>query len=384
MGFNLEYAIRQAALKIGPFRVRTILTLSDAGYDSNVYRTAANPIKDYSVTAGPAVNIYLPIKKKLIFSVYESPQYVYFVHTRRERTWNNYLSAQASFVFQRVYLSAGAGYTVAREIWNTELDIRPRRTERSLMGDALWQASRKTSFQLGFKESKFDYEDVSLGNADIKDTLNRTERYLNGSLYLQLTGKIRGGFEYELGRFDFQNPASPRNSESQAAYGKIDFAPIGRISGRVRIGMKEFRLRSGSGVSFRGVAGDTDISIKLGQTIKLRGSYARDVQFSAWFGYAYFIENRMGMGVSIYPLNRIRLDYDYFTGKNLYLLGSLTGEGPDSERTDNNMTHRLGIYLRIQDRIAIGLTMNWWQRDSTLAWINGKQTFVGANLIYDF
>ena len=384
MGMNLEYAVRQAALKIGPFRVRATLTLSDAGYDSNVYRTPTNPVKDYSVTAGPAFSIYLPIKKKLIVSVYESPQYVYFLETKRERTWNNYLSGQASFAFQRIYLSAGAGLTVAREIWNTEIDIRPRRTERSLKGDALWQVSRKTSFQLGFRESNFDYEDVSLGDTNIKDTLNRRERYLNGSLYLQLTGKIRGGIEYELGRFDFQNPASPRNSESQAIYGKMDLAPRGIISGRVRIGMEDFRLRSGPRTNLRGIAGDTDVSIKLGQRMKLRGSYARDVQFSAWFGYAYFIENRTGAGASFYLFRKIRLDYDYFTGKNFYPMGSLTGEGPDTERTDDSRTHRLGIYYRIKDRIGFGLTMNWWQRDSTQAWISGKRTFVGANLIYDF
>ncbi len=384
MGMNLEYAVRQAVLKIGPFRIRTTLALTDAGYDSNVFRTAVNPIRDYSITAGPAFNIYVPIKKKLIFSVYESAQYVFFLKTKSERTWNNYLFGEASLAFQRVFLSAGAGLIVAREIWDTEIDIRPQRTERSLKGDALWQVTRKTSFQLGFKESKFDYEDLSFGDANLKQTLNRMERYLNGSLNLQLTGKVRGGVEYELGRFDFQDPASPRNSESQAVYGKLDLEPSGRISGHVRIGMEDFRLRSGPGTDYRGVAGDTDVSIKLGQQVKLRGSYVRDVQFSAWFGYAYFIENRAGAGASFYPFQKIRLDYDYIVGKNFYPLGSLTGEGVSTERTDDNKTHRVGIYFRIKDRIGFGLTMNWWQRVSTLVGISSKRTFIGANLIYDF
>ena len=384
MGASLEYAVRQAVLKIGPFRLRTILVLSNAGYDSNVYRTAANPVKDYSVTAGPAFYLYLPIRKKIIFSIYESPQYVYFFETKRERTWNQYSSAQVSIALERLFLSAGAGYSKAREIWNTEIDIRPQRTERSLKGDALWQVSRKTSFQLGFRESKFDYEDLSLGFSNIKQILNRTERYLNGSLYLQLTGKIRGGVEYELGRFDFQSPESPRNSESQAVYGKIDLAPVGRISGSVRIGVKDFRLRSGPGSDFRGLAGDGDISIKLGQNVKLRGTYGRDVQFSTWFGYAYFIENRAGAGVSFYPFRKIRLDYDYISGDNYYPMASLTGEGPSAERTDRNRTHRVGLYFRLKERIAFGVSMNWWQRDSTLAELRAKRAFFGANLIYDF
>jgi hypothetical protein len=384
MGANLELLVRQATSKVGPFRVQTTLIISDAGYDSNVYRTAANPIKDYSVTGGPAFHIYLPIKKKVVISVYESAQYVYFFETKRERTWNNYLTGQADFVFKKIFLSAAAGLSVAREIWNTEIDIRPRRTERSLKGEALWQASPKTSFQLSFKEAKLDYEDLSLGNADIRETLNRTEQYLSGSLYWRLTGKIRGGFEYELGRFDFQNPGSHRNSESRAIYGKIDLSSISTIIGRVRIGMKEFKLRSSALASFRGIAGDADVTIRFGSGMKLRGSYARDIQFSAWIGYAYFIENRVGVGASVYPFQRIRFDYDYFTGRNLYPSRSLTGEIPIIERNDQNKIHRIGIYYRIKDKVGIGLTMNWWRRASSLTWFNGKREFVGANLIYDF
>ena len=164
----------------------------------------------------------------------------------------------------------------------------------------------------------------------------------------------------------------------------MNLEPIGMVSGHVRIGIEDFRLRSGPRTSFLGVAGDTDIAIKVGQRIRLRATYARDVQFSAWFGYAYFIENRIGTGASFYPFHKIRLDYDYLAGKNSYPLGSLTGEGPDTARTDNNRTHRVGIYYRIKNRIGLGLTLNWWHRDSTLAQINGKRIFIGANLIYDF
>lgn len=73
-----------ARLKFGPFKIRTMLYLTNAGYDSHVYRSPDNPIKDYSITARPGFYIYLPLKKKVIFSIYESPQYVYFIETKRE------------------------------------------------------------------------------------------------------------------------------------------------------------------------------------------------------------------------------------------------------------------------------------------------------------
>lgn len=145
MGYQLEQSVKAAGLKLGPFRIRTVLYLTNAGYDSNVYRTPSNPIKDYSITAGPGFYIYLPLKKKIIFSIFESPQYVYFVETKRERTWNNYFNGQVNFVFNRFLLTFGKGYSVAREIWNTEIDIRPQRKEDSFYGSVLWQKSKKIS-----------------------------------------------------------------------------------------------------------------------------------------------------------------------------------------------------------------------------------------------
>ncbi len=145
MGYQLEQNVKAAGLRIGPFRIRTLLYLGDAGYDSNVYRTPSNPIKDYSITAGPRFYVYLPIKKKIVFSIYESPQYVYYAKTKGERTWNNYFNRQVHFILNKFFVTLGKGYSVAREIWNTEIDIRPQRKEDSYEGSILWQVTKKTS-----------------------------------------------------------------------------------------------------------------------------------------------------------------------------------------------------------------------------------------------
>lgn len=384
MGNNLEYAVRQALIKIGPFRIRPTLVLSNAGYDSNVYGTADHTVGDYSVTVGPAFSIYIPIKKKIIFSIYESPQYVYFLETESERAWNNYLTGQVNLVLNRFFISAGAGMNVAREIWSTEIDIRPRRTERSVNGDFLWQVSRRVSVQASAREASLNYESLSIGDVDIEEALNRTERRNSGTINLQLTSRVRAGVEYERARFEFEDFKSPRNSDSRAIYGKVDFDPSWTISGRIRIGVMDFRFPGDPGRNIRDIAGDSSLIVKLGRRLRIRGSFARTVQFSTWVGYAYFIESRISAGVSFYPVTKIRLDYQFYIGNNFYPISDLSGQGLLVERTDRLRSHRIGIIFRIKEGIGIGPTLNWWHRDSTLAQISGQRFSIGANLIYDF
>src|SRR4030042_4903182 len=151
LGRNLELQTENARFNLGPFRISPALILSNAGYDSNVYYGATDePVKDLTFTAGPAFDIYLPIKKKIIFYIYESPQYVYFKETERERTWNNYFRGQVHLISNRFVASAGVSSSEAKERWNTEIDLRILRKERSAHGSLLWQPATKISFNLRY------------------------------------------------------------------------------------------------------------------------------------------------------------------------------------------------------------------------------------------
>jgi hypothetical protein len=132
LGRNLEWQIRNCGLSLGPLKIRAQFVLRNVGFDTNVYYGATDePVKDYTFTAGPAFNVYLPLKKKIIFHVYESPQYVYFKETVRERTWNNFFQGEVHFVFNRFVASVGVGREEAKQRWNTETDIPIFRKEDS-------------------------------------------------------------------------------------------------------------------------------------------------------------------------------------------------------------------------------------------------------------
>jgi hypothetical protein len=385
-GLELERKWHDAAWKFGPFRIQPSLVISNAGVDSNVYYSPNEPIKDYTITAGPAGTVYVPIHRKFVLSAYGSPQYVWYSKTDRERTWNYYFSGAAQLSLKNVFFSLEGNYSDARERWNTEIDIRPRRKEEGYGGSILVKAAWKTSFSLAYRIVKYAYESVVYGDSfDVRERLNRKESYANFSLFYQASTQRRFflDFEYGLYQFEFATQAAIGNSRSGAAYAGLEFSRLGRrVRGRIRVGYKKFDVRAENGPDYQGVVGDSQLWVRLAKPFVIRGSYVRDVRFSLWYGNPYYIESRPGAGVSLYPLRFLRLDYDYSIGRNRYPV--VGGGGPDVKRLDEYTIQSTGIYFRIRKTVALGFIASWWARKSNLAAEDDKRTFFGLNLTYDF
>ena len=385
-GLDLRRRMADAAWKPGPFRIQPSLVLSNAGVDSNVLYSPTDPIKDFTITAGPAATIYIPIVSRFVLSLYGSPQYVWYSKTDRERTWNYFLSGAAQINLRNVFFSLDGIYSDARERWNTEIDLRPRRKQIGYGASALVKVAWKTSFSVAYRTAKYNYESVEAdGGFNVRERLNRRESYGNFSLFYQLATERRLflDFEYGLYRFEFPTQAALGDSRSGAAYAGLEFSRLGRrIRGRIRLGYKKFDVRAAEGIDFQGFVGDSQLSVRLAKPFAIRGSYTRDVQFSLWYGNPYYVMSQPGAGVSLYPLRFVRLDYDYSIGRNRYPV--VGGGGPDVKRLDEYTIHSAGIYFRIMKTTALGFIASWWARESNLAAENDKRTFFGLNLTYDF
>jgi len=385
-GQELDRKWHAAAWHFGPFRIQPSLVISNAGMDSNVFYSPAEPIKDFTITAGPAATLYVPIHRKFVLSAYGSPQYVWYSKTDRERTWNYYFNGAAQLSLKNVFFSLEGTYSDARERWNTEIDIRPRRKEEGYGGSVLLKAAWKTSFLLGYRTVKYDYASVVYGDSfDLRERLNRRESYANFSLFYQAGSQRRFflDFEYGLYKFEFATQAAIGDSRSGAAYAGLEFSPLGRrVRGRIRVGYKKFDVRNPEGADYQGIVGDSQLSVRLAKPFVIRGSYVRDVRFSLWYGNPYYIESRPGVGASFYPLRFLRLDYDYSLGRNRYPVAG--GGGPDVKRLDEYSIHSAAVYFRIKKTVALGFIASWWARNSNLDAEDDKRTFFGLNLTYDF
>ena len=385
-GLDLQRRIAETPWHFGPFRIQPSLVISNAGVDSNVFYSPTEPVKDFTVTAGPAATVYVPIHRKFVLSASGSPQYVWYSKTERERTWNYYLSGAAQLSLKNVFLSAEGAYSDARERWNTEIDIRPRRKEAAYGGSVLVNLAHRTSVALGGRTVEYDYESVVYGDAfDVRERLNRRETYGNLSFYYQSSSQRRVFLDFEYGRYDFEfaSQSAVGDARSGAAYAGIEFARLGRrVRGRVRLGYKIYDVRAEGGPDYRGLVGDTQLSVRLARPFVLRGSYVRDVRFSLWYANPYFLESRPGAGASLYVFRFLRFDYDFSKGRNRYPVAG--GGGADVKRLDDFIVHSGGVYFRIRKSVAIGFIASRWTRDSNLAAEDDKRTFFGVNLTYEF
>jgi hypothetical protein len=387
-GLELRRQIEQAPWHFGPFHIQPRLVISNAGVDSNIYYSATEPIKDYTVTAGPAATVYVPIHRKFVLSAYGSPQYVWYSKTVRERTWNYYFNGAAQLSLKNVFFSAEGKYSDARERWNTEIDIRPRRKETGYGGSMLVNLAHRTSLSFAYRTARYDYESVEYeGGFNVRERLNRQEHYANVSAYFQASSQRRFSLDFEYGRYDFEfaGAATLRDSRSGAAYAGLEFSPLGRrLRGRIRLGYKKFDIRDPEGVDYQGFVGDTQISVRLARPIVIRGSYVRDVRFSIWYNSPYYLESRPGAGASLYVFRFLRFDYDYSIGRNDYPLPQEIEPGVEVKRRDDFEIHTAGVYFRIVKNTALGFVASWWDRDSNLDREDDKRTFFGVNLTYEF
>jgi hypothetical protein len=376
-----------APLKIWMFRLQPQLILTDLGYDTNVY-SRPDAIPDYSLTVGPQINGFVSVAKKVIFTFTESPRYVYYLHTTRERTWNNYLKGDINFLFNKVFITAGAVYNDSKEHWSWEIDLRPRLKETGVQGSILWQPTQKTSFSLDFRQSTYSYENLTIDQSDIRDRLNRTETGVSVSVYHELTNQIRAFIELEHGTMDFQNPGNLNSSRSDTAYGGVNFSQFGRIRGRIRLGYKTYRPLASGLPDFQGLVGDTDVQVTIVRPLVIRGSYGRNVRPSVWFGNAFYVENTWGTGTSLYVLRRhFRFDYDFSHVNNVYPAVLPAAGSPNAlptNRGDQILTHRIGLFYRIGADLGLGLQAGFINRKVNIYNWDVSSDFIGLSLIHGF
>ncbi len=381
-GIALLRQIELAPWRIGPFRLQPQIVLSDFGYDSNIYYTPNAP-SDYTLTAGPALTSYVSLKKKIIFALYESPRYVYYFQTARERSWNNYFRGDVHFLLNKFFITLGYTNSDARERWNYEIDIRPRRKENGYNGNILWQPSRKTSFSVGFRTVQYNYQVSEPSAFNIPENLNRRENFVNASFFYQLTGRTQAFAEVEYGYFDFQYPTNPRDSRSWAYYGGFNFSTTGKIRGTVRLGYKIFDSIARTAPDFKGLVGNANVSFDIFRSVTLRGSYRRDVQFSSWISN-FYNENTSGAGLSYYFLRRrFRLDYDYSQTVASYPHQASAGAAIIN-REDSFWSNSVALFYRIGKKMGLGIRYGRMTRSIPVYNWSTTRDFAGFNITYDF
>ena len=390
---DLDEISQRTLWQKGPFRFYPIIGIREIGFDSNVYYKPefAEPISDYMAVFYADLNAHLVFKKRLILSLTWNPEYVFYLTEARERRWNQFISPEFKLrLLRRLVLSGGYSYSDRRYRVSSEFDVRANEIASGYNGGFFFETGWKTS--LGFRASirNLSYEDITEPGQEIylSRDLNREEKNGRLEFYYRVFSKsyffISGGYT----EYDFEYiESSWRDSDSYQVYSGIRFPILGKIRGTLSLGYKDLVPRTSGKKGFSGLVGNTSLDFRL-RRFGFRLSYIRDISFSYYTNNIFFNEDRYGAGASIYPTRFLRVDYNFSYAEARYpepVLQSMPdGSSLEISRKDRYQMHSAGIVYRIIENTGIGVTVNWWERQSNLIWVNRQRWTVGGFITYEF
>ena len=356
MGARIEELVTNARWRLGALRGYAAFRLDNAGYDSDVFFGAfPNPVPDYQLGAGVSLRAFLPLNNRLVFDVLASPRYLYYRRTKDERVWNQSFRAQGHLVLKNFYFNLCGGHADGRDRLSIELPIFAAHQQDDVTGAALCQLTKAASLGFQYRGVFHDYENRTLGGYNIREALNRKEDLFNLDLYIQKSSRTRFFIDAEYGSFVFTEAAtSEKNSRSYGLYGGVDFIPPPasnvrsiRIQGRLNLGFKSFDVLASHQKDYRGLVGSTSITLGLTRFIALRGSFLRDIQYSAYADRSFYLMTLVGGGASYSLSRRVNLNYDLTYMSDDNLPGGRSGGDLPQQRFGRYRFHSSGINIQL-------------------------------------
>ena len=391
VGQDLEQSISSAWGRAGALRYNAALQVDSAGYDSDIYfGMLPNRVPDFIFSLGPDLRIFVPLKKWLILDVSDSPRYVFYAKTTRERTLNNSFNGNVHFAFSKLYAQAGAVLVNAKQRLNSELNLNVRVKTDDYSGLLLWQASRQTSVALQYQRSKFTYENLASEPTDIGANLDRTEGVFKLLAYFEQRTKIRLYLSGEYGTYTFAEMASAfRNSRNYGAYAGLEFLPPERgfegetsgMRGSVSMGYKRLDVIDPAQKDYSGLAGNVAVSLGILRLTALRLFFSRGPQFSAFSAQTYYLQTAYGAGLSRSFSRHIVFTYDFSYSRADYVAAG--GGLPTSFSNFTYWIHALRLSFQLRRDLSLSLLSDLGRRNQPSAVRPvSSHTYIGFSLAY--
>ena len=389
-GANLAQIIEGARWRLGALRVNASFSLSNVGYDSDVlYGYTDEPVPDYTFSASSTVQVLMPLSKKVVLDVFDSPQYVFYLDSKSERAWNNTLRSQVYFAFDRVYIQLGGGLSDVRFRLSPELNINVRQKENSLGGLVLWQVSKATSLALIYGGTSFDYGDAEFGGNSIAESQNRKESYFDFITYIQPTTRVRFFMDGQFGICTFAETTSIyKDAQSYGLFGGLEFIPrageqvaaVG-IQGAVRLGYQRLDVIDSRFIDGSGFSGDGAVAVGFGKKNFLRVFLTRGFEFSIFSGASYYISTAYGGGISRLLSKKASLSYNISFGRSAYpASGSGGGDVPQGVH-NLYTTHSFSLNIRWARHLSVSFQGSIARRIVS-AGLARNRNFFGFSLVY--
>lgn len=358
-----ERPAEAAERRLGPVRVTPSLKLT-FGLDTNVFNEATNLKEDTTSVLRPQVDWYMRAGRAGL-SGKSTAEFVYFRRYAGERSTNTDNSARLEIRSRWFTPFVSGSFLNSRERPGYEIDVRSRRLETTVSVGGDVRVSSATTAGLSARRSRIDFDvDAFFLGTSLRNTLNRRVDALSASIRHALTPltsvAVTGGVERD--RFMF---APFRDAESVRVMPGVEFAPSALIAGRAYVGYRRFRP-AGPGIpDFTGAVANVDLTYTLQGATRFNVQAERDVAYSFELVDPYYVltgvrgsvaQHVTSSWIVLASAGRHRLAYRQ----------SATPSPAGTGRIDRVDAYGAGLTYRIGPRLRVGVTADYYRRESEL------------------
>ena len=377
---------RNAPWKIGIIRGYRAFSLSNAGYDSDIYYgylEQAHP--DFTFAAGPTFQWFVPFSKRILFDSYQSFQGLFYFKYSKERALNLRLNNNFHFLFKKFYGEAGIGYSNLRDRFSPEMLMRARHEEIDWRALFLWRFSKTGAAAWQFRTSSLNYSHNLYGSVYLDEVFDRNESYADALLYFIPGPKYRFFLDGQIGLYNFKYQASKfKDSYTYAFLGGLEFTPPAAgektsISGRFSIGYEMLDPKNPVFKVVSEIVGNGQLILSPGPRLSLITFYSRDFNVSIYSNLLSYILTSYGGGFTFNINNRINLNNQLVLSNSKYPYSTSPEETALHFKFSALMT---SLNIRIGKEWSINIFGTFYRRTTLPENMKFLRHFIGFNLIF--
>ncbi len=345
---TLRAQIAASRFRLGPVRLLPRFSIDNAGYDSNVFGTAENPVSDWTATVSAGARLILPVGPKMFWVGDARPQYTWYRTLTQRDDLGGIYDSSFLFFFNRLSAEAGGSIDDTLSLLNSETETQVRRRIQAGRARIEVDLTHALSAFVGGDIQKIRVraaggEPEGLVDAQLFD---RTEEAGRGGLRLRIAKAWSVSIGLEGTRTTFDQVPEERDNRTVAYLAGVLYTSrrlFVNLSGGYRVG----RPQNGSTFpEFSTPTGSYYVSYRLARPIDVEVYGARKTVFGQTAGNPYYIESRIGAALSVRALAQLSLRVLGEVGNNDY---------PAPIVVDATAVDRRDQYHKVGGGITLGL-----------------------------
>ena len=378
------------ARRLGPLALAPTLTLSNVGWDSNVFNQQVDdPDGDFTATIRPELQGWLRLRR-LRLQGRSAFAYLYFREYAGERSWDADLEGRISLPLMRITPYISGSWISARERFGYEIDERIRRYQDSRTAGVEVRLGARTKVDVAARRGRLEFDHTNVGNPLISDFYDYTSHGVGVRVERQLTPltSVAVNIDRRQDRFDLD---PNRDSNGLGISSGMEFKPFALFSGKAYFGWQRVEVAGPASPTFSGYTTSVDLAYTLLGATRFTVEAQRELEYSAMRGrYAYLLSggkasvtHRLGGAWDVGgSASRHRLSYGVFE------LGGEAGAAPEvgvfkpDEEIVRQYTAEIG-YRIVDTRLAFTLGRQN-RRSTVVAARQYARTYANMSVTYGF